>query len=499
MDNPAGRQAMNGGAGGYITDLVYPDFFHRETSPVWIAGAMAAIGQRTPALDRPWRYLDLGCGTGYGTALLAAANPGGQFVGVDINPRHIERGRALATRLANLKFIEAGFRTLAEQGERLEAPFDFIVLHGIYSWLSAEECAAIHRLMERWLAPGGIVYLHYSTHPGQSAFAGARAMLLRIAALTPGDSTAGINNGIACLRALNQAGAGYMREYPQLTGFLREQVKDPGYFAHDWLAADWTPRHVGEVIADMEEVGLAFVGSATLLDNVDALSIPGAALPLIRRIGDIKARETARDLARNQSQRRDLYRRGLAGLSPDAYRSQLAALRFCALPALKAGGDLTVDTPIGPACVEATMVAPIRSHLAQGPASVAELVAAHPAGPTPSALLQALLMLVDAGEAHLVAHGVRGAGRAEAAHRLNRLLADRGGEGGWLAAPAIGSSVATDAHGLGIASCLLRDLALRGPALAKAVQSHMTCPPDVIARFEKTIIPRWRALGVLPE
>ncbi|HWJ70561.1 MAG TPA: class I SAM-dependent methyltransferase [Sphingobium sp.] len=484
------------GAGGYITDLVYPDFFHRETSPAWIACTMAAIGQRAPALDRPWRYLDLGCGTGYSTALLAAANPGGRFVGVDINPRHIELARRLGGDLPNLTFLEAGFDILAAQEDGLDEPFDFIVLHGIYSWLSAERRADVHRLIGRWLAPGGVVYLHYSTHPGQSAFAGARAMLLRIAALTSGDSGARLGNGMACLRALEQGGAGYMREYPQLEGFLRETRAGHGYLAHELLAADWTALHVGDVIDDMEHAGCAFVGSATLLDNVDVLSIPGAALPVIQRIGDIKARETARDLARNQSLRRDLYRRALAGLPPDAYGAQLAGLRFCALPALGAGGDLVVETPIGPVSVDAAMVDPVRRHLAEGPASFAELAAAHRAKPAPGLLLQAVLMLIDAGEVH---HAARDVVDGRAAHRLNRLLAERGGAGGWLAAPAIGSAVAIDAHGLRIAACLLENPALHGPALAQAVQCRSAaCPPAIVARFERDIIPRWRALGVLP-
>lgn len=464
---------MTDHAGGYITDLAYPGLFHRETSPVWIAAAVAAIGQQAPGRDT-FRYLDLGCGVGLNLALLAAANPHGRFIGVDVNPRHIAHGAAYARLLSNLTLVEAGFDRLVDQDAApFDAPFDFIVLHGVYSWIAPEQQVVVRLLIRRWLAPGGIVYLHYTTHPGHSVFAGAQALLRRIADLTPGDSSARLANGLAGIRALNAGGAGYLRSHPAVSHMLLDSSTDVACLAHDLLAPDWAALHVGDVIADMEAADCAYVGSATLLENIDALSIPGAMQPLIARTPDIRLRETLRDLARNQSLRRDLYRRGLAGLRPDAYRAQLEELRFCALPAMRKKGDLELAMAIGPVAVDAALVDPLRARLRDRPAHFAELVALVPGGG--AAALRALHMLIAAGEVHAMApHPIP---HAEA-RALNRLITGQEQPQIRVAAPAIGSAIPVNRADAATLHALLAD------------PTAKSGDPDTVQL--------WRTLGILP-
>src|SRR5690606_37217091 len=114
--------------------------------------------------------------------------------------------RRYADILPNLSFIEAGFEQMAAAANNMlpdADPFDFITVHGVYSWISPAARAAIRQIVTDRLAPGGLLYLHYTSHPGQSVFAGAQAMLRRIASLTPGDASSRLANGIACLQALD--------------------------------------------------------------------------------------------------------------------------------------------------------------------------------------------------------------------------------------------------------------------------------------------------------
>ena len=438
-------------SGGYVADLEYPAMFHRETAPTWLSTMVSAIGQQAPAANRPFRYLDLGCGPALNIALLAASNPLGSFVGVDFNESHIARGQELAALLPNLTLRRAGFEELAaDQDSPLlgDEPFDIIVLHGVYSWISADARAAVRRIIQRNLAAGGLVYLHYTSHPGQSVFAGAQAMLRRIAALTAGGSEAGLANGLTVLKALKAGGAGYLLRHPEVAAMLEREGPNSAYLAHDLLARDWAAFHVGDVIEEMANAGCAYVGSATPLDNVDALSVPGAAIPLIAKIPEIRARETARDLARNQSMRRDIYRRGLAGLTPDGYREQLGGLRFAALPGALRTGELQLDMPIGPISASAELIQPIRDRLRKGPAGFDELAGRQPHGP----LLQGLLMLMVAGEVHpLAAPGAD----PRSALALNRHLLAAPASQAWLAAPAIGSAIFVEGEALAAARALL--------------------------------------------
>ena len=120
---------------GYVSDVAYTLGFHAEMAPAHIDYALTLNGIAGPGQGAV-SYCELGCGRGFGTALLAAANPDSRFVGVDFNPAHIQEARALADRaeLTNVRFVEASF---AEAARGETEPFDIVALHGVYSWVSA--------------------------------------------------------------------------------------------------------------------------------------------------------------------------------------------------------------------------------------------------------------------------------------------------------------------------------------------------------------------------
>ena len=91
---------------GYITDVMYPDQFQRETQPLWLVSVLAGLGRRGPDLTRPYTWLELGCGSGFNAMLAAAGNPLGRFIGIDANAEQIAlaRRRAQAAGLRNLEF-----------------------------------------------------------------------------------------------------------------------------------------------------------------------------------------------------------------------------------------------------------------------------------------------------------------------------------------------------------------------------------------------------------
>ena len=143
-------------ASGYLSDVTFPDRFHRELSPAWLNYASVVGGARPKALVGPFRYLDLGCGSAHSTVVNAAAFPHAEFHACDFNPAHIEAAQRRAARLgvSNVVFHEASFDALLEQDL---PPFDFIVMHGIYSWVDADVRHAVRALISRRLADEGLV------------------------------------------------------------------------------------------------------------------------------------------------------------------------------------------------------------------------------------------------------------------------------------------------------------------------------------------------------
>ncbi|MCP6302665.1 class I SAM-dependent methyltransferase, partial [Klebsiella pneumoniae] len=91
---------------------------------------------------------------------------------VDADAAQIARARSIAERagLANLDFVHADLREYAAQ--RGEA-FNFIVSHGLWAWVSEAVRDAFLGIVERRLAPGGLLELGYMSHPGASQLQGA--------------------------------------------------------------------------------------------------------------------------------------------------------------------------------------------------------------------------------------------------------------------------------------------------------------------------------------
>jgi predicted O-methyltransferase YrrM len=155
---------MDAWASGYVTDLEYANGFYKEQSPTHLRLICLLCGVETAPIDAGFTYCELGCGTGITSLVLAAANPEARFVAVDFNPAHIVYARemARASGLSNIEFHEAAFDDLVNGRGPTMPAFDFITLHGVYSWVAPSVRASIVQLIEKTLKPGGIAYVSYN-------------------------------------------------------------------------------------------------------------------------------------------------------------------------------------------------------------------------------------------------------------------------------------------------------------------------------------------------
>ena len=182
-------------ADGYVVDVGYVHGFYGELAPSSLAFA-ALLGRiAPPALDAPFTYYELGCGQGETSAVLAAANPQGRFTGVDFNPTHIHHARALArdAGIDNLEFLEKSFAELVA----LDLPdADVVALHGVWSWVSAENRAHIVEFIRRRLKPGGLALVSYNALPGMSQVAPLQRLLADHAGAGAGEVVARVGQAV---------------------------------------------------------------------------------------------------------------------------------------------------------------------------------------------------------------------------------------------------------------------------------------------------------------
>lgn len=122
-------------------------------------------GPRTPT-DR-FRVLELGCGNGANLVPLAHYRRASSFVGLDGAASQITIAKAHgdALGLANLEFVHADLR---EAERMLEGKFDYIIAHGVFSWVPDEARDAMLHLCSQRLSEGGLFYVNYNTYPGWS-------------------------------------------------------------------------------------------------------------------------------------------------------------------------------------------------------------------------------------------------------------------------------------------------------------------------------------------
>ncbi|SMP82910.1 Methyltransferase domain-containing protein, partial [Desulfonatronum zhilinae] len=150
---------------GYNTAVGYTYQFYRETTPAWLDWAVRLKGFKGPDVKK-FRYLELGCGQGVGLNLIASLYPDAEFVGVDFNPQHIAHASDLAkdAGLKNVTFAEADFLDLS--GNWPYGKFQFVVLHGIYSWITEDLRRAVCKCLDHALVAGGLAYVSYNAMPG---------------------------------------------------------------------------------------------------------------------------------------------------------------------------------------------------------------------------------------------------------------------------------------------------------------------------------------------
>lgn len=429
---------MNTG-GDYVTDVPYINAFHREMTPVWLSTTAIATGHAPPDITRPYTWCELGCGGGAALVLTAAANPLGRFIGIDFNAAHIQRARdlAAAANIKNVQFVAADFAEAAVWPPGRIPQQDFIVLHGVYSWISPDLRTAIQGFINRFLAPGGLVYLHYMTHPGMSSFAAGQHLLQRYASTLPGASDRKVHDALELLRQLNAADAGYFVAHPEERRRLHNARREsPFYLAHEFLTANWTPLHVADVIQALAELGCTYVGSASIDENIDAVSLPARIPALFPRNIDVTVAETIRDIARNQTMRRDIYQRDVCRLSPAEHLEQLARIILLALPQAPTGGGLRFETRIGPVDGAAEIFSPLLAALAQGALAFVAALKLPIFAAQPHVLNQAFQMLIWAGYAH-----PRRPDRTQSAPAPAVILSDPAGATRYVAMPSMGTAL----------------------------------------------------------
>jgi SAM-dependent methyltransferase len=167
---------------------------------------------------------------------MAERFPRSEFLGVDFAKAHIaaaDEARA-ACGIANVRFVHADLREFEPDAEG----FDYIIAHGVYSWVSDDVKERLLAICARALAPGGVAYVSYNTLPVWGFLGGLREFLLTETE-RESEPRRQIERGRRVIAALNDSLSGQPGAYSEL---VRQSLadmlrKDPEHLYHDDLSA----------------------------------------------------------------------------------------------------------------------------------------------------------------------------------------------------------------------------------------------------------------------
>jgi SAM-dependent methyltransferase len=298
------------------------------THPDSLATVARLYGLAAPPVER-CRVLELGCADGGNLLPMAATLPHGEFVGLDLSPRQVADAEAMA-RALGLTNVRLYAKSILDVDDSWGA-FDYIICHGVYSWVPPEVQDKILDVCRRNLAPDGVAYVSYNTYPGWYARGAARdLMVFHTRRFDRPDEKVRQARAILdyFVQVMPQQDATYTRVLREEGDLIREQRDS--YVFHEHLEATNSAVYFHEFVARAAAKGLQYLGEAAYHSNIheyaaDVRSTMNALSP------DRIHLEQYLDFLTNRTFRRTLLCRAGRPVSP---KPSAEALTTCGLTAL---------------------------------------------------------------------------------------------------------------------------------------------------------------------
>jgi hypothetical protein len=435
---------MSNWTAGYAADVGYTYGYFNELNPLNLKLALLDAGIQPPQIQQA---CELGFGQGLSVNIHAAAGSSHWF-GTDFSPSQA----GFAQQLAQISDNQACLfdQSFAEFTQRDDLPnFDFIGLHGTWTWISDENRRLLVEFIERKLNVGGVLYISYNTQAGWANMMPIRHLLNEHARLlsAPAEPTdQRIQHALDFTKTLLDSQPAYLQANPHIkTLFERVSQQHPHYLAHEYFSADWQPMPFSQMNEWLAPAKLDYVCSANPLDNIDALNLTESQSQLLAQQPHAGFRETLRDLCVNQQFRKDYWVKGAQRLDPFEQIEQLMALRFI-LTQPREEITLDVQGTLGQRQLKGTTYTPILDFFADYQIKTLQQLinAMQPHQIGLDKILQAVLILCGKGVLHLAqtADTIEQAG--EKTRRLNRHLLQKAranDEIQFLASPVTGGGI----------------------------------------------------------
>lgn len=157
------------------SELGYKSMPFPYTTPATLEAYAALVGVSAPN-PKTARVLELGATYGGNIISQALFNPDATFVGIELSQEQVEKGNEVIANagLTNVSLIQSDIASIGSE----IGTFDYIIAHGVYSWVDDGVKEALLRLIDEHLAEDGIAYVSYNTYPGWHTMEEVRQLMM---------------------------------------------------------------------------------------------------------------------------------------------------------------------------------------------------------------------------------------------------------------------------------------------------------------------------------
>ena len=342
---------------GYVADIDYTFGYYHELNPNRLKLAFINAGLIFPECAN---VCELGFGQGV-SINIHAAGTNKNYYGTDFISSQVSFAQELAN--SNKSKIILEDKSFKEYLENKELPeFDYIGLHGIWSWINEENRIVIVDFIKKYLKVGGVLYISYNTLPGWTSFAPVRHLLAEHASVMGANGEGIVNRvdaAIEYVKELNQTKPLYLNANTQVDERIKKINQfSREYLAHEYFNKDWCPMYFSSMAEKLATAKLEYACSANYLDYVDTINLTEEQQKFLNSILDKNFKETIRDFMVNQQFRKDYWVKGKRKLN-DIQKIELIRKEKIILIVNKEEVSLKVNGVLGEATMTEKIYKPI--------------------------------------------------------------------------------------------------------------------------------------------
>ena len=346
---------------GYVADINYTYGYYAGLNPLNLELALLYAGVKPPKINSA-------CELGFGQGISINFHSAGSSIswcGNDFNPTHA--GFANEVNLeseSGAHLSDDDFEGFCQQPELPD--FDFIGLHGVWSWISEKNRAIIVEFIKRKLRVGGVVYVSYNSQNAWANMIPLRDLMTYYASvMEPSGSgrIGGINGALEFAEKLSNVNPQFFKANGILKGRLtRLKKQNREYLAHEYFNKDWEAVNFAKLNDFFSAAKLSFVAPANHLEAINKINLTDEQQDLLNDVSDPILYQVVKDFCVNQQFRAEYWVKGPRKLSEIAQKNALANIRVMLIQNKE---DITLKTKgaLGEVTLKESVYLPILEYL----------------------------------------------------------------------------------------------------------------------------------------